>query len=168
MCRQQGSKIGSTWSALSTAMKVMQHQKAVEKNAELAETGESQKEQLKLMLDAMWATNALDIQNTVAKACSMVRLTLVPAIILRYLSFALSHRHLEHCNTMNVCAQSRYLMSLQVCCDRRYTKYFLHYHVAASSTIECCRYTLQVRVSVYGVQVCAHSCVSTFTCAGFA
>ena len=74
LCRQQGSKIGSTWSALSTAMKVMQHQKAVEKNAELAEAGESQKEQLKLMLDAMWATNALDIQNTVAKACSMVRL----------------------------------------------------------------------------------------------
>lgn len=54
-------------------MKVMQHQKNVEKNAELANAGESQKEQLKLMLDAMWATNALDIQNTVAKACALVR-----------------------------------------------------------------------------------------------
>jgi hypothetical protein len=53
-------------------MKVMQHQKTVEKNADLANAGESQKEQLKLMLDAMWATNALDIQNTVAKACAMV------------------------------------------------------------------------------------------------
>lgn len=54
-------------------MKVMQHQKAAEKNEDPVEAGESQKEQLRLMLDAMWATNALDIQNTVAKACSLVR-----------------------------------------------------------------------------------------------
>lgn len=73
LCRQQGSKIGSTWSAVSAAMKVMSYQNQLEKNMATSETPEAQAEQLRLMLDAMWASNALDIQSTVAKACSQVR-----------------------------------------------------------------------------------------------
>lgn len=79
-CRQQGSKLGSTWSAVSAAMKVMSYQKQLEKNMASTESPEAQAEQLRLMLDAMWASNALDIQSTVAKACSQVcRLPLFPA-----------------------------------------------------------------------------------------
>lgn len=71
-CRQQGSKIGSTWSAVSAAMKVMAYQKQLEKDMASTDSPEAQAEQLRLMLDAMWASNALDIQSTVAKACSQV------------------------------------------------------------------------------------------------
>lgn len=70
--RQQGSKIGSTWSAVSAAMKVMSYQKQLEKDMASTDSPEAQAEQLRLMLDAMWASNALDIQSTVAKACSQV------------------------------------------------------------------------------------------------
>eukprot|EP00892_Ulva_mutabilis_P006219 jgi/Ulvmu1/396/UM001_0403.1 len=68
--KQQGSKIGSTWSAVSAAMKVMSYQKQLEKDMASTDSPEAQAEQLRLMLDAMWASNALDIQSTVAKACS--------------------------------------------------------------------------------------------------
>jgi hypothetical protein len=74
LCRQQGNKIGSTWSAVSAAYKLMQHQKQLEKDLEAASTSSdvANKEQMRLMLDAMWASNALDIQNTVSKACTLV------------------------------------------------------------------------------------------------
>ena len=58
---------------MSAAYKVMQYQKQLEKDLEAASSSDvANKEQLRLMLDAMWASNALDIQNTVSKACSMV------------------------------------------------------------------------------------------------
>lgn len=53
----------------------MSYQKQLEKNMASTESPEAQAEQLRLMLDAMWASNALDIQSTVAKACSQVRIS---------------------------------------------------------------------------------------------
>jgi X-domain of DnaJ-containing len=85
-CRQQGDKIGSTFSAVSAAVKVINHQSQLEKleleksqqegmtSAQQAEREAAhQAESLRLMLDAMWASNAVDIQATVSRACNQVR-----------------------------------------------------------------------------------------------
>ena len=73
--RQQRDRIGGTFSMMSAAMKVMQHQQQLEamgQNPEEVDV-EAQAEQLRLMLDAMWASNALDIQTTVTRVCQQVR-----------------------------------------------------------------------------------------------
>jgi X-domain of DnaJ-containing len=71
-CRQQRDKIGGTFGVMSAAVKVMQHQQQAEKAGEDGNP-EAQAEQLRLMLDAMWASNALDIQTTVSRVCHEVR-----------------------------------------------------------------------------------------------
>jgi hypothetical protein len=60
------------FSMMSAAVKVMQHQQQLEKDDPATSDGSAQAEQLRLMLDAMWASNALDIQTTVARACQLV------------------------------------------------------------------------------------------------
>ena len=59
---------------VSAAVKVMQHAEQF-KDADPHNGGDAgaHAEQLRLMLDAMWASNALDIQQTVAKVCQLVR-----------------------------------------------------------------------------------------------
>ena len=57
---------------MTAAVKVMQHQQQLEESAAEPD-GNAQAEQLRLMLDAMWASNALDIQTTVTRACQLVR-----------------------------------------------------------------------------------------------
>ena len=57
---------------MSAAVKVMQHQQQFE-SEDPEQEGAAQAEQLRLMLDAMWASNALDIQTTVSRACREVR-----------------------------------------------------------------------------------------------
>jgi X-domain of DnaJ-containing len=90
-CRQQGDKIGSTFSAVSAAIKVMNHQSQLEKleldkkekqegetdEQQLDREAQAQAESLRLMLDAMWASNAVDIQATVSRACNQVCSSLV-------------------------------------------------------------------------------------------
>lgn len=60
------------FSMMSAAVKVMQHQQQLENEDPANSDGSAQAEQLRLMLDAMWASNALDIQTTVARACQLV------------------------------------------------------------------------------------------------
>ena len=58
---------------MSAAMKVMQHQQQLEKHDAVKADATAHAEQLRLMLDAMWASNALDIQTTVTTVCHKVR-----------------------------------------------------------------------------------------------
>ena len=72
-CRQQKDKIGGTFQMVNSAVKVMQHAQQFEKQDPEGSDAGAQAEQLRLMLDAMWAGNALDIQTTVSRACHQVR-----------------------------------------------------------------------------------------------
>jgi hypothetical protein len=66
---------------VSAAYKVMQHQQKFEDEDPAAADGNAQAEALRLMLDAMWAANALDIQTIVSKVCQTVRvLHFVPVL----------------------------------------------------------------------------------------
>lgn len=59
---------------VSATLKVMQHNEQF-KDVDPQNGGDAgaHAEQLRLMLDAMWASNALDIQQTVSKVCQQVR-----------------------------------------------------------------------------------------------
>jgi hypothetical protein len=73
LSRQQGDKFNGTMNMVSAAYKVMQHQQKFEDEDPAAADGNAQAEALRLMLDAMWAANALDIQTIVSKVCQTVR-----------------------------------------------------------------------------------------------
>lgn len=72
LCRQQGDKVSGTMNMVSAAIKVMQYQQKFENEDPSNADSNAQAETLRLMLDAMWASNALDIQTTVSKVCQTV------------------------------------------------------------------------------------------------
>lgn len=58
---------------ISAAVKAQQYQEQLARGGAETQDPVKQAEQLRLMLDMMWASNALDIQQTVTRVCQLVR-----------------------------------------------------------------------------------------------
>lgn len=58
---------------ISAAVKAQQYQEQLSRGGAETQDPVKQAEQLRLMLDMMWASNALDIQQTVTRVCQLVR-----------------------------------------------------------------------------------------------